>query len=155
MHEMIRDREHLFRLALLFLAGIVVFLVVRAMLVPDGFGDYGHYRAGALLDNRAKPVKFAGHAACADCHSDVVETKSSGKHAGVGCEACHGPAAAHAGADDPSTVAVVKPDPAKVCLVCHRKNVAKPAGFPQVDPEEHNAGAACNDCHAPHHPDFG
>ena len=59
------------------------------------------------------------------------------------------------GADDPSTVAVLKPDPGTVCLVCHRKNVAKPRGFPQVVPEEHSQGAPCNDCHTAHHPDLG
>lgn len=41
-------------------------LVVRGAVVPPGFGKYGHYRAGALDLNRAKPVRFAGQAVCAD-----------------------------------------------------------------------------------------
>ncbi len=36
------------------------------------------------------PVKFAGHQACEDCHTDVVDVKKNGKHAHVNCEACHG-----------------------------------------------------------------
>jgi hypothetical protein len=42
-----RDAEHLARLAGLFLAGAALFVVLRAALVPDDFGVYGHYRAGA------------------------------------------------------------------------------------------------------------
>jgi hypothetical protein len=129
--------------------------VVRALLVPEGFGELGHYRVGALADNRARELTFAGRAVCADCHGDVAETKAAGKHAGVGCEACHGPQAAHARADDPSTAKPEKPDPVNLCLVCHRKNVAKPAGFPRIDPNEHNPGSACHDCHAPHNPGLG
>ena len=155
MHELIRDREHLFRLALLFLAGIALFLVLRGILVPEGFGEIGHYRVGALADNRDRQPVFAGRAACADCHGDVVAAKDGGQHAGIGCEACHGPQGAHAKADDPSAAKPEKPDPQHLCLVCHHKNAAKPAGFPQVDPREHNAGAACHDCHAPHNPGLG
>jgi hypothetical protein len=155
VHELIRDKEHLFRLALLFVAGIAVFLLVRGLLVPEGFGELGHYRVGALQDNRDKPLVFAGRAICADCHGDVAEAKAAGKHAGVGCEACHGPQAAHAQADDPSAAKPEKPDPANLCLVCHRDNAAKPAGFPRVDPKEHNEGASCVDCHAPHSPGLG
>lgn len=155
MHELIRDREHLFRLALLFLLGIALFLVVRGLFVPEGFGELGHYRTGALADDRDRPLVFAGRAACADCHGDVVEAKTGGAHAGVGCEACHGPQAAHAAADDPSAVLAGKPDPETLCLICHRDNAAKPEGFPRIDPKEHNAGASCHDCHAPHRPGLG
>ncbi|HEX6851019.1 MAG TPA: multiheme c-type cytochrome [Candidatus Polarisedimenticolaceae bacterium] len=155
MHELIRDKEHLFRLALLFVVGIVLFLVVRGLFVPEGFGEIGHYRVGALEDNRDHPLTFAGRAVCADCHGDVVEAKSGGKHAGIGCEACHGPQAAHARSDDPSSAKPEKPDPVNLCLVCHRNNVAKPAGFPRIDPNKHNAGASCHDCHAPHNPGLG
>ena len=155
MHELIRDREHLFRLALLFLAGFALFLVLRGLLVPEGFGEIGHYRVGALADNRDRQPVFAGQSACADCHGDVADRKAAGRHVTVGCEACHGPQAAHAGADDPSASRPEKPDLTNLCLVCHRPNVAKPAGFPSVDPKEHNPGASCHDCHEPHDPGIG
>jgi hypothetical protein len=32
---------------------------MRAALVPDGFGKYGHYRAGAIVDARSRPLKYA------------------------------------------------------------------------------------------------
>lgn len=150
MRHLFKDREHLVRLALLFAGGLVAFLVVRAILVPKGFGEYGHYRSGALGDVAARPLSFAGRQACADCHGDVAETLHGGKHATLGCEACHGPLASHAA--DPVAVKVVKPDPAALCPVCHTQNIAKPKGFPQVNVKEHAADASCKECHQPHHP---
>ena len=43
-----RNSGHLIRPALVLLAGVVVFLIIRAAVVPKDFGKYGHYRAGAL-----------------------------------------------------------------------------------------------------------
>lgn len=145
------DQEHLLRVAALFLAAIFLFLFVKALLVPAGFGTYGHYRTGALEDSRARPVVFAGASVCADCHTDVAETKKAGKHAGVRCEACHGPLAKHAGADDPSAAKPQRPT-AALCVVCHSANVAKPAGFPQVHLKEHAEPGTCFECHKPHQP---
>ena len=54
------DAEHLFRLAALFAAGVVIFLVVRALMVPPGFGELGHFRPGSLGANQQKPLHFAG-----------------------------------------------------------------------------------------------
>ena len=98
-----RDVEHLVRLALLFLAGIVVFLAARTFLIPPGFGELGHYRTGALADNVAQPLRYAGRAACTDCHEDDATTLAGGAHTAVGCESCHGPLAAHAA--DPADTA--------------------------------------------------
>lgn len=151
MSHLFKDKEHLIRMAALFVVGIGVFVVARAVMVPDGFGDYGHFRAGALGDNRARPLGFAGRAACADCHDDVVEARKGSKHAGVGCEACHGALADHAA--DPEQVKPQRPDAKTICLVCHLTNVAKPDAFPQVDPKEHGDGEPCGSCHQPHHPE--
>jgi hypothetical protein len=151
MRHLLKDREHLVRLAGLFVAAVVLFLVVRAAAVPKGFGVLGHYRSGALGEVAARPASFAGRQACADCHGDIADKLHGGKHAGVGCEACHGPLAGHAA--DPGSVPGVKPEPRKLCPVCHMQNVAKPKAFPQVDVKEHAEGASCIDCHDPHHPD--
>jgi hypothetical protein len=146
-----KDQEHLLRVAGLFLVGLLAFLLLKAVLVPEGFGRYGHYRAGALDDARARPVAFAGSGACTDCHSDVVDAKKAGKHAGVRCEACHGALASHAQADD--AVATKPPRPtAALCAVCHSANVAKPAGFPQVQVKEHAEPGTCLECHKAHQP---
>ncbi|MGK2856910.1 MAG: cytochrome c3 family protein [Thermoanaerobaculia bacterium] len=141
---------HLVRMACIFLAGIGLFLVARATLVPDDFGEWGHYRSGAVAENADKPMRFAGRAACADCHGDVVEVKAAGAHAGLGCEGCHGALATHAA--DPDTVKPQKPTAAKLCPVCHQQNVAKPKTFPQVDAEAHSGGEPCDSCHQAHSP---
>ena len=145
-----KDAEHLLRLAAVFAAGLTIFLVLRAALVPHSFGQYGHFRGDALAEIAARPVAYAGHQACEDCHSDVAETKKSGKHVGVNCEACHGPQAKHAA--DPGAVVPPLPDTAVLCPRCHEANLAKPASFPQVDSKDHSGGQACKTCHQPHSP---
>ena len=146
-------KEHLVRVAALFLGGIFVFLVLQALLVPEGFGLYGHYRAGALDDNRAHAVAFAGRAACVECHSDVPDAQKGGGHAGVRCEACHGPLARHA--EDPAEHKAEKPDSRVLCARCHEMNVARPARFPQIDVAEHAGKEACTSCHLAHKPGLG
>jgi len=146
----LKDAGHLFRMAAVFAAGIVLFLVLRAIFVPKSFGQYGHYRGAALAEIAAKPILFAGHGACESCHTDVYEVKSKGVHAPVDCEACHGPLAKHA--DDPTALQPPKMDVAVLCVRCHEASLAKPQSFPQVKSEEHSGGVVCNTCHQPHSP---
>lgn len=152
MRALFKDQEHLARMAALFGGGVVVFLVLQQLLVPKGFGLYGHYRAGALDDNRARPVSFAGQAACAECHTDEATARKAGKHARVACEACHGALAKHAAEPDPKPD---KPHGRELCLKCHTANVAKPAKFPQVEPSEHAETGLCTECHQAHNPGMG
>ena len=130
MQRRFQDVEHLLRLAALFAGGFLLFIAIRWLLVPDDFGVYGHYRAGALADSRKPAPVFAGAASCADCHDDVVASRADGGHEDVRCEACHGPLARHA--DDPAALIPERPDAATLCLRCHLRDAAKPAGFPQV-----------------------
>jgi predicted CXXCH cytochrome family protein len=150
MNGLLRHGGHLLRVAGLFGAGVAVFLLLQALLVPKGFGLYGHYRAGALEENRARPVAFAGRAACVECHSDVPEAMKGGRHAAIRCEACHGPLAGHAG--DPTEQKAVRPDSRVLCARCHGANVARPARFPQVEVADHAGEEACTTCHAAHRP---
>jgi len=145
-----KDAGHLFRFAGLFVLAFLVFLVVRHYVVPKSFGQYGHYRGASMGEIAARPVKFAGHASCEACHTDVVDKKKNGKHAQVNCEACHGALAKHA--DDPSTVKPTLPDTAVLCARCHTASAAKPKGFPQVVPAEHSNGLPCETCHQTHNP---
>lgn len=145
-----KDAGHLFRLAAVFVAGLLIFLVIRGFLVPKSFGQFGHYRANAVTEIAARPIKFAGHESCEGCHADVLDKKKKGKHAGVNCEACHGPQAQHA--DDPTSVKPDKLDTAVLCARCHEANAAKPRDFPQVDTAEHSTGLPCDTCHQPHSP---
>src|SRR5215471_4240786 len=114
MKDFLRNAEHLIRVALLLALGLVAFLAVRRFVVPSDFGKYGHFRPGSMDDVRARPIKFAGRAACEACHSDQVEEKSKGKHVNLGCEACHGPLARHV--EDPTTVVPQLPDTAVLCV---------------------------------------
>jgi len=145
-----QDAGHLFRVAAVFLVGFVLFLIVRGVLVPRSFGQYGHYRGNAIGEIAALPISYAGHQVCEGCHTDVADLKSKGVHKGVSCESCHGPLAKHA--DDPASVQPVKLDTAKLCVRCHEANLAKPKNFPQVASGDHSGGAPCDSCHQPHSP---
>lgn len=153
MNRLLGHREHLVRVVGLFLAGVVCFVVLQALLIPEGFGRYGHYRAGALDDARARGLTYAGRAACIECHADAADAAKGGGHAAVHCEACHGPLAAHA--EDPTKQKAVKPDPKLLCVRCHQASVARPATFPQQDAAEHAGGESCTTCHVAHHPAMG
>jgi predicted CXXCH cytochrome family protein len=144
-----RDVEHLLRLAAIFVAGILVFAVARAELVPDDFGEFGHYRAGAVDDARARPIVHAGQKACADCHDDVFVTRAAARHKALSCETCHGPLAQHAAAED---VKVVLPEITPLCIRCHADKTGKPAKFPRVDVKNHAGDDKCVACHKPHDP---
>ncbi len=149
MRITLKDAAHLIRLVVVVLIAVAAFAGLRSLLVPKTFGQYGHYRGDALEETRQRAVSFAGRAACAECHDAVLEVKKTGKHAMVGCEACHGPLAKHA--EDPS-LKPTRPNTATLCARCHEKNSAKPQGFPQVVTKDHNTGMACGDCHQPHQP---
>ena len=150
MRTKLRDAGHLIRPAAVLLIGLVLFMVVRAAVVPKGFGKYGHYRPGYLETARSKPIHYAGQEVCASCHDAEATMRAAGKHAKVSCEICHGPLAAHAA--DPSALKPALPDVATLCARCHEKDPAKPKAFPQVVTAEHSGGMACNDCHKPHNP---
>lgn len=152
MRNFLKDEQHLVRMAAIFLVGLLLFLIVRAFFIPKGFYEYGHFRAGALADNAARPMGFAGREACESCHPDVVEAKKDSRHVAVTCEACHGALAKHA--DDPGGLTPTLPDAQKLCLVCHGEDVAKPKKFPQVNPQQHMGAKPCLSCHKPHHPEM-
>ena len=145
--------DHVVRLALVFAIGLAAFLVLRWWFVPSDFGVYGHYRAGALNDNRARDLVYAGQSACLECHADVAEVRQAGRHASVRCEACHGPLAGHASGR--SEGAPRRPNPRALCIRCHARTGGKPAGFPQVIVREHAAEGACTACHTAHKPAIG
>lgn len=145
-----RNGSHLLRVGVLFVSGVVLFLGARRYFVPKDFGVYGHYRAGALDDARARPVAFAGQKACVECHADIAQIRASSRHTPVSCEVCHGPLARHASGDDPATPK--RPDGRTACLTCHRRNASKPASFPQIVVKDHADAGKCTECHQPHNP---
>jgi hypothetical protein len=150
MKEAFKDRGHILRLAGLFLAGFIVFLVFRGLMVPAGFGELGHFRSGALHDNREQEAQYAGHEACELCHEEVAEARARSLHASISCETCHGPLARHA--DDPSAMTPARPDASAVCVGCHAALTGRPDWLPQVVPDEHAEGEPCDGCHDVHAP---
>ncbi len=151
MREVFKDSEHLLRMMLLFAAGTLLFLLIRALLVPPGFGSLGFFRPGALDDNAAHPIVFAGRAACAECHGEVDDALSGDGHAGLSCESCHGALAGHA-ADPEASLAELPHDVSVTCVLCHENNQARPTSHPQVAAKTHAEGNACTDCHDQHSP---
>lgn len=125
-------------------------LVARYFLVPPTFGKSGHFREAAIDSVLATPVRYAGQAACVECHDDVGETKADSRHRGLSCEICHGPAAVHA--EDPDALQPPAPRERGYCPLCHGYNASRPTGFPQIDPVSHNPLKPCITCHDPHEP---
>jgi hypothetical protein len=144
------DYQHVLRMVGLFAVAIVAFVAWRAWMVPPDFGVYGHYRAGAITDAAARTPRFAGQAACVVCHDDVQQVRVAGRHAKVGCEACHGPLGAHARAE--SDVAPIRPSTRGVCLTCHTSTQGMPQAFPKIIVNDHSDAGPCTDCHKSHAP---
>jgi hypothetical protein len=172
MRDRFQHAGHVLRVAAVLAAGLVVFLVARWFLMPSDFGVYGFYRAGALNDVKARPVSYAGAAACEECHAgtydppDDAKKKTDGelkttasswpvdkdvdnKHVILRCEACHGPLKAHA--EDPEK-SVPKVGKDQLCLTCHREVAGRPPAQPQVIAGDHGDNDPCVSCHKPHRP---
>jgi len=144
-----RSYEHLLRLAALFAVAGALFLVLRWLLVPADYGVLGPYRLGAIAQNQARPISYAGQVACVACHTDVADARKGNAHELVSCESCHGPHAPHAA--DPA-IAARRADPRAICAVCHVPNAGKPVGFKTVVFADHADEGPCTACHPAHAP---
>ena len=162
---------HIVRVAMLFLAGAVFFLVARWVLVPKDFGTYGFYRTGAIDDARLRPIAYAGRASCEGCHVGKYESETGdpdtpppdpvkdNRHFVLRCESCHGALAFHSvdqkkkeegGEGSERPVPLVSGD--KLCLGCHRQILGRPDHQPQVVVGDHGDNDTCESCHRPHRP---
>lgn len=138
-----------FRLILL-AAGIVVsYSTARYVLTPATFGQYGWFRGQALAEASARDPVFAGRKACDECHSDEAKKLAGHGHKSLSCEACHGPAQAHA--DNPD-VKLQKPQ-FSACVRCHEANPSRPKWHKQIVVKDHYTVSKCTECHLPHLPD--
>jgi hypothetical protein len=140
--------------AILLLAILIVasFFFVRSQLIPESFGQTGHFRQNAIREVAAQEPHFADERACMPCHPGIEEAKVRSAHSKVWCEVCHGPAHIHA--SDPARHRPPRRTIGSAfCLQCHRKNASKPDDFPQIDEAEHRPGIQCRECHNPHAPE--
>ena len=118
--------------------------------------------AGAKAQEAATPSAYAEPGACATCHEEIAtalsrtahgQTQVSNWDGAAGCEACHGPGAAHIEAGgDKSLIRVLKVLPpseqSAACLTCHERGERQ---HWQVSPHE-GRGLSCLTCHKIHHP---
>lgn len=138
------------RLIPLFIIFIGLFLTVRHLLIPDSFGQYGHYRGDALIDNASKAMIYSTKEACFECHDDIQEILENDVHAGLSCLTCHGPGLQHV--ENPAADNIGKESGREFCGRCHHLNAARPIDVVfQVDIKTHHTEEAdCIDCHNPH-----
>jgi Zn finger protein HypA/HybF involved in hydrogenase expression len=140
-------RSHLYRLALVLLAALVVFLGIAAVAMPASWNfDMGYWhRADALEDMKQQPLIYGGivdisvserNQACRSCHKGTTKTLRKLKHKALSCESCHearfdhvreGRKIADAGIDRSTWQ----------CLNCH---------------DEYAPGTTCLKCHDAHDP---
>ena len=138
------------RLIPLFAIFIAAFLLIRHALVPDTFGQYGHYRGAALEEIASAEPVYADVEDCKMCHDDVLLALENDSHSGLSCLICHGPGNAHV--NDPQAGNIEKSSGRQFCARCHEIHPARPAdAVLQVDVEVHNSDFEnCIDCHHPH-----
>jgi len=138
------------RLIPLFLAFIGLFLIVRYLLIPDSFGQFGHYRGASLLDNESHDMVHASRAQCYECHEDIKDKLDNDVHADLSCLTCHGPGLSHV--DNPEADNIIKESGRQFCGRCHHINAARPLDVVyQVDIKTHHIETDdCIECHNPH-----
>ncbi|MHC4413757.1 MAG: cytochrome C [Planctomycetota bacterium] len=150
--------KHIIRAVLLLVAAAVAFVVVRHFMIPESFGEHGHYRFGSVADYAGKEPVHGARVSCAGCHDEEAGTVSDGKHDPVACEVCHGPLATHVrGGERIAEMPVRRTH--SLCGWCHERLVARPKKFPQVDMRTHVADKGgemiegiCLECHDAHDP---
>ena len=144
----VHDYQHVLRMAALFAVGVGLFVAVRSWLVPHDFGVYGHYRAAAIEDTAMTPSPYAGRAACAACHADGAG-RLAGRHAKVGCEACHGPLGDTPRARETRSSAPTGPHDVPALSRTPGRSCRPPS---PRSTREHAPEGACTDCHSAHSP---
>lgn len=139
------------RLLLVFAFFIAMSIAIIYFLTPKSFGEFGHYRGKALEEIANNEVKYVQTDDCAMCHDSIAELKSSGLHATLQCEVCHGPGYKHIEDDVNNRMTI--PEEGQFCMRCHTINAASPENvIKQIDAIEHAEGEDCITCHNPHQP---
>ena len=139
------------RLSVLGVIVVSIFLLLKYLLTPASFGQYGHYRGKALGEIAMHPAKYMGSKTCEKCHDTIVSMKLEGLHSDIQCENCHGPAYKHN--QLPKAYKLFKPDSREFCAKCHSINKARPEkAITMQDIKEHHTDKKCVTCHNPHQP---
>ena len=147
-------QPHLKRAFTLLALVIIAFILVRSLVVPGSFGQYGWYRGDSVNELRNLTVNYAESTSCGgeNCHKIIYDVWVKDRHKTVNCETCHGPAEKHV--LNPRETLTPANDTREFCGKCHFKQIARPELFPQIDPDTHGQDLRCVYCHNPHKPWF-
>jgi hypothetical protein len=144
--------EQVTRLGAVIAIILAAVLLLRFVVLPPSLFSARPHQAAKVVREMAKPVHYAGMATCRECHADEYGAKLNGRHRTIGCENCHGPAAAHVANKDDQAATPPKHRDREFCLGCHGFLASRPNGFPQVDGQKHNGRKRCVSCHDAHDP---
>ena len=136
--------------------------VVKAQLIPDSFGVYGHYRADAIESEVFRPIRHGTNTSCLKCHPYEAAIHLKGRHKTISCEFCHGTYADHAKDGKKIGTLPVKKDTeiTTLCLRCHNneikarsEEVIKTIAMPEhLESQKVKVTHTCNQCHHVHAP---
>jgi hypothetical protein len=134
--------------------GIVFVLLIGTVafsrwMIPASLKNGREHRQATVKRETAKPIHYAGTAACTECHEEINAIKTEGYHRNLSCETCHGASKEHA--EDPDVTPVTE-KVREACTRCHVYDPSRPTGFPQINPAVHNPLKQCVQCHKPHSP---
>ncbi|MCW8893071.1 MAG: cytochrome c3 family protein [Deltaproteobacteria bacterium] len=150
-------KSHVWRPLFVVIGLVILILLFRSFYVPDDFGSqergytFGYHRLGNEQEWKDYPAKYRGSQYCSDCHAENSESLSTSGHAMIPCENCHGAAFNHP--EDPEALTIDRSR--ELCLRCHSELYMPSSGrndIPGIDPDQHNTGLECSECHNPHNP---
>lgn len=150
-------KRHVWRPLFVVIGLVVLILVARTFYVPDDFGSqergytFGFHRLSNEQEWKDYPAKYQDSAYCSECHEDKTESLEISQHGMIPCENCHGAAFDHP--ENPERLAIDRSR--DLCLRCHSELYMPSSGrndIPGINPDDHNAGLECSECHNPHNP---
>ncbi len=142
-------RARLAALAVAAIGALAVALAVAYFGLTLAYDHFGFHPARNARAWASRTPSYADSLSCASCHAGEYVGAGIGGHAGVACETCHGPLAAHEANEAPVS-GVGSLDTPELCIRCHEDITGRPAAFPQQEVSEHFAAWSCDKCHDPH-----
>ena len=150
-------KSHVWRPLFVVIGIIVMILLFRMIYVPSDFGvqergyTFGFHRLSNEQEWKDFPAKYKGSSYCNECHDEKVTSLNTSQHSMIPCENCHGAAMNHPETPERLTIDRNR----DLCIRCHSSLYMPSSGrnvIPGINPDEHNTGIGCSECHNPHNP---